>query len=118
MSGSPRPPPALERTRLVADLLDNAIPIPLTDRRIGLDPLIGLLPVAGDVVTAAVSLYIVAEAALAGVPASVLSRMLLNVFLDVALGSIPLVGDVFDAVWKANVRNVALLERHFEADGR
>lgn len=110
-------PPALERTRLVAELLDDAIPVPLTDRRIGLDPLIGLLPVAGDAVTAAASLYIVAEAAVAGAPASTLSRMLLNVLLDVTVGSIPVVGDVFDAFWKANRRNVSLLEQHFDAAG-
>jgi hypothetical protein len=111
------PVPALERTRLVAELLDDAIPIPLVDRRIGLDPLIGLLPGAGDAVAGAISLYIVAEALVAGVPASTLSRILLHVLVDVAIGAIPIVGDVFDALWKANRRNVSLLAEHFDAAG-
>lgn len=107
---------ALERTRTVARLLDEAIPVPGTNRRIGLDPLIGLLPVSGDIVTGAVGLYIVAEAALVGVERAVLGRMIGNIALDVAIGSVPAIGDLFDAAWKANVKNVELFEEHLRGN--
>lgn len=103
---------ALRRTRTVARLLDDAVPIPGTGYRIGLDGIVGLLPVAGDAVTAVVGLYIVAEAVRAGASASVVGRMLGNLLVDTVVGSIPVVGDVFDVVWKANVRNVELFEAH------
>lgn len=109
---SPAERAAHERTQSVAQLLDNAIPIPGTDYRIGLDPLIGILPVSGDVVTGVIGLYIVAEAGLVGAPRNVLARMLGNILVDVAIGSIPAVGALFDAAWKANVRNVELFEEH------
>jgi len=107
-------PSALERCRLVARLLDDAVRIPYTPVRVGIDPIVGLLPVAGDIVTGLASLYVVAEAARLGVPGAVLARMLFNVLLDVAIGSVPVVGDLLDAVWRANSRNVALLERHLD----
>lgn len=113
---SPDERAALERTRAVARLLDEAIPVPGTNRRIGLDPLIGLFPVSGDVVTGAVGLYIVAEAALVGVERAVLGRMVGNVALDVAIGSVPAIGDLFDAAWKANVKNVELFEEHLRGN--
>lgn len=103
---------AIRRTRTVAQLLDDAIPIPGTNYRIGLDPLIGLLPISGDIVTGLIGLYVVAEAALVRAPLALLVRMLVNLALDVVIGAIPVVGDIFDAVWKANVRNVELLEEH------
>jgi hypothetical protein len=99
---------ALQRTRTVARLLDEAVPVPGTDRRIGLDPLIGLAPVSGDLVAAAIGAYIVVEAAYAGTPPAVLARMVGNIAVDTAVGSVPVVGDLFDAVWKSNVRNVEL----------
>jgi hypothetical protein len=104
-------PPGLRRARRVATLLDDAVTIPVINRKIGLDPLVGLLPVSGDVATAVLSLYIVAEAVRSGVPRAVVARMLLNVILDTAVGSVPVVGDVFDVFWKANRRNVRLFER-------
>jgi hypothetical protein len=99
---------AVRRMRFVARTLDDSVRLPGTSVRIGLDPLLGILPVAGDLVSGALSLYIVVEAARLGVPAGTLLRMLANVAVDVAGGSVPLVGDVFDAVWKANTRNVDL----------
>jgi hypothetical protein len=90
-------------------LFDNSVPVPGTDYRIGLDPILGLLPVLGDVPGATVSAYIVAEAAAMGVPRETLARMGVNLVLDATLGSLPVVGDLFDAVWKANERNVRLL---------
>lgn len=105
-------PPGLRRARVLARLLDDAVRIPVVDVRVGLDSIIGLLPIGGDVVTGIVSLYVVFEAARAGVPKPTLVRMLLNIALDVAVGSVPVVGDVADVVWKANRRNVELFERH------
>lgn len=104
--------PALQRVRLLTRLLDNAIPIPGTDYRIGLDPLLGLLPASGDTIGAILSAYIVLEAARFGLPRETLTRMVLNFLLDSVLGSLPFLGDIFDATWKSNSRNLALLEAH------
>ena len=111
----PDDPPGLKRARTVAHLLDDAIPVPGTGFSIGLDSIVGLLPVAGDLVTAGLGLYIVAEGVRMGVDRKTVFWMLLNIVLDVAIGSIPVAGDLFDAVWKSNRRNIALLEDHLEA---
>ncbi len=109
----PRPPQrqAAVRARLkrLAWLLDSAIPLP-GGYRIGLDGLIGLVPGLGDVVAALLSSYIVVEAARLRVPASVLLRMGLNVALELIIGAVPVAGDLFDFAFKANERNVRLLE--------
>ena len=106
---------ALQRVRTLTHLLDNAITIPGTSYRIGLDPLLGLLPGAGDIAGSVLSAYIILEAARFGLPRETLVRMLINLASDAALGSLPIVGDVFDATWKANSRNLALLEAHVNA---
>ncbi len=103
---------ALERARSASTLLDEAIRIPGIGYRIGIDPIIGLLPVSGDAVGAVLSLYIVAESARMGVPRKTLARMLVNVAIDAVGGSIPIAGSLLDVVWKANERNVSLLEKH------
>ncbi|MBD2091629.1 DUF4112 domain-containing protein [Microcoleus sp. FACHB-1515] len=108
---------ALQRLRRISFLLDNAIPIPGIGR-IGLDPFIGLIPGAGDTVGGALSAYIVWEAARIGLPRSILFQMAWNIILETVLGSIPFLGDFFDAGWKANARNVALLERHLTRSRR
>lgn len=92
-------------------LLDSSIPIPGTRLSIGIDALIGLVPFVGDLIGVLASSYILAEAARLGVGRSVLIRMALNVAAEGIVGIIPLAGDVFDAAWKANQRNVRLLER-------
>lgn len=102
----------LQRLRRLSYLLDNAIPIPGTGYRVGLDPLIGLLPGAGDTVAGALSAYIVVEAARLGLPRAALIRMTSNILLETVLGSVPFLGDLFDATWKANAKNMALLEDH------
>ena len=102
----------LQRLRRYADLLDDGIRIPGTRFRIGLDPIIGLVPGFGDMAGAALSVAIIWEAAQRGVPAFTLLRMAMNVVVDAGLGSVPVAGDVFDALWKANRKNVAMLERH------
>jgi len=104
--------PALQRVRTLSRLLDNAIPIPGTRFRLGLDPVLGLLPGAGDFVGAALSVYMVIEAARFGLPRKTLVQMVTNLVLDSVGGSVPVLGDLFDATWKANSRNLALLEAH------
>jgi hypothetical protein len=100
------------RVRMLGKLLDNSIPIPGTPWKIGLDPIIGLIPGIGDLVGAALSGYIILEAARANASTLTLARMLMNVGIDTLVGAVPALGDVFDAAWKANTKNVALLERH------
>jgi hypothetical protein len=96
--------------RDLSRLLDSAFRVPGTDFRVGVDPILGLLPVVGDAPAAALSAYIVVEAAALGAPRATVARMLLNLGVDAVVGSLPLVGDAFDAVWKANDRNVRLLD--------
>jgi hypothetical protein len=103
---------AVGRMRFAARVLDDSVQIPGTPLRVGLDPLLGLLLVAGDAVSGALSLYIVVESARLGVPLPTLLRMVANVAIDVGGGSIPFVGDLFDAVWTANTRNLALALDH------
>lgn len=99
---------AVKRMQTVAWILDDGIRIPGSDRRIGIDPLIGVIPIAGDVVAGGISLYIILEAARLGVTYRTILRMLGNVAVDVVAGSVPYLGDIFDAAWKANKRNVEL----------
>lgn len=103
---------SLKRLRNLSHLLDNAIPIPGTDYRIGIDPILGLIPGGGDTIAAFLSAYIVIEAARLGLPRESLLRMVFNLILDTILGSLPFLGDIFDATWKANVKNLALIESH------
>ncbi|HEY9624363.1 MAG TPA: DUF4112 domain-containing protein [Crinalium sp.] len=103
---------ALQRIRVLSHLLDNAIPIPGTSYRVGLDPVLGLLPVGGDVVGLVLSIYIVLEAIRFRLPRATLTRMLTNLLLDFTVGALPVVGDVMDFTWKSNARNLELLEAH------
>jgi len=102
---------------MLANLLDTALVIPGTNVRFGLDAIVGLVPGIGDAVTTVVSLYIVHEARQLGAPWHVVSRMLANVAIDGAIGAVPLLGDAFDVMWRANRRNVALLRAHFAKRG-
>ena len=108
---------ATAEVELLAWLLDNSIPIPGTGRRIGLDALIGLIPGAGDLVSGGLGLLVVVRAAQRGLPAIVLARMVANLALDFAIGSIPIVGDVFDMWFKSSVRNVGLMRRYVTEPG-
>jgi uncharacterized protein DUF4112 len=103
---------SLERVRALARLLDSAVRIPGTNIRLGADSVVGLIPGLGDMAGAVLSGYIVLVATRLGVPVAVVTRMLVNIGIDTLAGSVPLVGDLFDVGWKANMRNVALLERH------
>jgi Domain of unknown function (DUF4112) len=102
----------VQRVRQLAKLLDEAILIPGINKRIGLDPIIGLIPGGGDTLTMLMSAYIVVEAALFGLPASTLLQMVGNIAIDALAGTVPVVGDLFDVVSKANTRNLKLLDAH------
>jgi hypothetical protein len=114
---SPVVPPndkELERLRGLARLLDTAVGIPGTRIRVGLDAILGLIPGGGDIAGAALSGVIVLVALRNGVPPAVLWRMVGNVAVDTVIGAIPLLGDLFDVAWKANTKNVQLLEQFTE----
>jgi hypothetical protein len=100
----------LDRLHRVGYLLDDSIAIPGTRFRLGLDALIGLVPGVGDLVGGLLSLYIIVEAHRMGVPQSLLARMGWNVALDTLVGEVPILGDLFDVGFKANLRNLALLD--------
>ena len=102
----------LARARTLTRVLDSAARVPGTSFRFGLDPLLGLIPGLGDMTGAALSAYLVLLASRHGAPKAVIMRMLGNVAVDAAVGTVPVLGDLFDAGWKANTRNLALLERH------
>jgi hypothetical protein len=98
-----------KRLAFLAWLLDSSIPIPGTQLTIGLDALVGLVPFIGDLIGVLASSYILAEANRMGVGRAILARMAFNVAVEGVIGIVPLVGDVFDAAWKANQKNVRLL---------
>ena len=102
----------LELLRRVARMLDSALPVPGTSFRFGLDPILGLIPGLGDLVSPLFTLGMLFQARDLGVPRVVQLRMIFNVAIDVLTGFVPLIGDLFDFAWKANNRNLALLERH------
>ncbi len=108
----------LARLRRLAWLIDGAFTLPGTRFRFGLNSIIGLLPVGGDAVLGALSLYIVYEAAQLGLPRHKLLRMVGNIALEVGGGSVPILGDVFDMALKANLRNLAIIEAHLRGPGK
>jgi hypothetical protein len=99
----------IARINALATLLDTALVIPGTGVRFGLDAVIGLVPAVGDLVTTLLSLFVVHEAYQLGAPRHLLARMLGNVALDGLFGAVPVVGDAFDVMWRANRRNIRLL---------
>ena len=101
----------------VARLMDSQFRLPGTRFRFGLDPLLGLVPIVGDLSTTAVSVVLLLTMVRYGASGAVVVRMALNILLDTVVGAIPLIGNVFDFAYKSNERNVALLRRHY-AEGR
>lgn len=108
----------IARLDALANLLDTAFFIPGTKIRFGFDALIGLVPGIGDAITTAMSLYLVHEARQLGAPRRLIARMLANVALDGVVGAVPLLGDAFDVMWRANRRNMALLRDHLDREAR
>ena len=107
-------PRRLERMRWVGWLLDSSIPIPGTRFRLGIDQIIGLVPGVGDLIGGFLSLYIILEASRIGAPRGVLARMGWNVAVDTLVGEVPVLGDLFDIGFKANIRNLALLDDYLQ----
>ncbi|KIU44885.1 MULTISPECIES: DUF4112 domain-containing protein [Bradyrhizobium] len=101
----------LQRLEMIARLLDVAFVVPGTNVRYGIDGLIGLIPVIGDLITTAISLWLVREARLLGAPWHITARMLANVAVDGVIGMVPVAGDAFDVMFRANIRNVRMLRR-------
>jgi hypothetical protein len=104
----------LRRIEIMEHVLERSFTIPGVNRKVGLDALVGLVPVVGDVVTAAMGAYIVWEARNLGLPKWKLWRMAANVALDTGIGAVPLVGDAFDLVFRSNTRNLRIVKRHLE----
>jgi hypothetical protein len=104
----------LARIDAFARLMDVAFVLPGTNIRYGIDGLIGLVPIVGDLLTTAMSLWLVKEARALGAPAHIVARMLGNVAVEGVFGMVPLVGDAFDVVFRANIRNVRILRRWME----
>ena len=108
---------ALERLDWLANLMDSAVVIPGTTITVGLDALIGLVPGFGDTATTLISLWMVKEAHNLGAPKHIIVRMVGNVAIDGLVGAVPLLGDAFDVMFRANKRNMKLLREHFEREG-
>jgi uncharacterized protein DUF4112 len=108
---------SLARLDALARLMDGAVTIPGTSIRMGLDGLIGLVPVAGDLVSGLVSSYLIWEARQLGASRWVIGRMMANAALDTLVGAVPVVGDAFDVLFRVNMKNMALLRRHLENRG-
>ena len=106
----------LERLRWWQRLLDEAFPVPGTRVRFGWDAIIGLVPGVGDVVSALFGLVILFHAHQMRIPGVVQIRMVVNLAIDLAIGIVPVAGDIVDVFWKANTRNLALLERYAAAE--
>ncbi|HLO83997.1 MAG TPA: DUF4112 domain-containing protein [Nostocaceae cyanobacterium] len=107
--------PKLKRLRQLAKLLDKAITLPGTKAGVGLDALIGLLPIGGDALGLIFSFYIIIEAARLGVSNNTLGKMIFNVIIDSLAGSFPMLGDLFDIAWTANSFNIDLLEQDLKS---
>jgi hypothetical protein len=103
----------LKNLSVIAKLMDSQFRIPGTNVKFGLDALIGLIPGAGDLATFLISGYMVSVMAKNGASGFVLARMVLNIVIDSLVGAIPIIGDIFDVAFKANQRNMVLMQQHY-----
>lgn len=103
---------AERRIGRVTHALDELISVPGTPIRVGLDPIIGLIPIVGDAVAGVVGVWVIGEAARFGLPRLVLGRMAVNLVVDLVIGAIPLLGDIFDFAFRSNSANLELFRRH------
>lgn len=108
----------MQRLDAIAHVLDSAVRIPGTNVVMGLDAALGLLPIVGDAISSAIGAYVIWEARRLGASKLIIARMAANTTIDTVIGSIPVVGDVFDVAYKSNRKNVALLRAHLEKKGR
>jgi len=108
---------AVARVEALARLMDSAVALPGSNVRFGLDAVLGLVPVLGDLVSQAISTYIIWEARQLGVSRWTLMRMFGNTLIDTVVGSVPVVGDAFDVAWRANLKNLALLKKELAKRG-
>ncbi|BCL35342.1 DUF4112 domain-containing protein [Nostoc sp. MS1] len=106
----------IKRLRQVSRLLDTVIKIPGTPIAMGLDPIIGIIPIGGDALGLILSCYIVFEASRLGVPKNILNRMIVNIIIDSLIGSFPIIGDLFDFAWTANHYNIKLIEKYLNGN--
>jgi hypothetical protein len=113
-AAAPSTDAALQRLQTVANLLDSAFVIPGTRQRVGIDAIIGLIPGVGDIATTLLSSYIIWEARNLGVSRFALTRMLANLGIHATVGSLPLFGDLFDAFFRVNQRNMRILRGQLE----
>lgn len=107
----------LARVTALAHVMDQAVTIPGTNVRMGLDAALGLVPVIGDLISQAIASYIIWEARRLGVPRLTIVRMVANSAIDTVVGAVPLAGDLFDVAYKANMKNLRLLQHHLERSG-
>jgi hypothetical protein len=103
---------AERRITFLSRLMDDLVPLPGTGRRVGLDAVVGIIPGVGDLATAAVGAWIIAEARRFGLPGPVIGRMVVNLALDLVVGVVPILGDLFDVAFRANRRNLDLFRHH------
>ncbi len=106
----------LASLKRLAHWLDESIKIPGTESKIGIDGIIGLVPIIGDITTGGLSAYILYQATKFNIPKKTLLRMILNVTVDMGIGFVPILGDLFDFYWKANLANINLLISHMESE--
>lgn len=109
--------PSLIRARKLATFLDSSVNIPIIKQKIGLDPLLGAIPMAGEVVTLFMSSYMLWVAYELGMPRHVYFKLLGNILIDTLIGLVPVWGDIADAFWRANLRNVEILEAAYLEHG-
>lgn len=115
-SASPSREASLRRMQAVANLLDSAFVIPGTKQRVGIDAIVGLIPGLGDIVTTILSSYVIWEARNLGVSRFALARMLTNLGIHATVGSLPIVGDLFDAFFRVNQRNMRIVRSQLERE--
>ncbi|HEY9803137.1 MAG TPA: DUF4112 domain-containing protein [Leptolyngbyaceae cyanobacterium] len=106
----------IKRLRQLSYLLDTVIKIPGTPIAVGLDPIIGIIPIGGDALGLILSCYIVFEASRLGVPKKILNKMIFNIIIDTLIGSFPVIGDFFDFAWTANQYNIKLIEKYLNGN--
>ena len=100
----------LLRLKLLSKRLDDSIKIPGTNQKFGIDAIVGIIPILGDFIGVIFSVYIMYSGIKMGVSSKIVKKMAANIAIEFIIGSIPIIGDIFDALWKANKRNVELIE--------